>query len=84
MKTVLFAVALSVVGSSAALACTAEELQTKATELSTKVQALAAKDPQKAADVSQKLAAVQTQQATDLKGACKVYDDLNAEIDAAE
>ncbi|MNE12134.1 hypothetical protein D3C80_1049170 [compost metagenome] len=84
MKTLLIALSLSLAASSAALACTAEELQAKATEVSTKMQALAAKDPQKASEIGSKLASVQTTQATDMEGACKVYDELSAELEKAE
>jgi hypothetical protein len=80
MKTVLIALALAVTASSSALACTAEELQAKATEVSTKAQELAAKDPQKASELGQKIAAMQTQQATDMDGACKTYDDILTEL----
>lgn len=81
MKTVLIALSLSLFASSAALACTAEELQAKATEVSTKMQALATSDPQKASEIGTKLASVQTAQPTDLESACKVYDELIAEIE---
>lgn len=84
MKTLLIAFSLSLAASSAALACTAEELQAKATEVSTKMQALAAKDPQKASEISSKLASVQTTQVTDMEGACKVYEELSAELEKAE
>ncbi|MBC2885749.1 hypothetical protein H7Q97_10060 [Ochrobactrum sp. CM-21-5] len=84
MKTVLLALSLSLAASSAALACTAEDLQAKATEVSTKMQALAAKNPQKASEIGAKLASVQSTQTTDLEGACKVYDELSAELEKAE
>jgi hypothetical protein len=80
MKAVLIALAFSISASSSALACTAEELQAKATEVSTKVQELAAKDPQKAGEVGQKIAAMQTEQVTDMDGACKTYDDILTEL----
>ena len=79
MKVSLIALTLAMLASPA-LACTAEEAQSKATELSTKMQELAAKDPQKAAEVGQKLSAAQTQAVTDLDGACKLYDEMLAEF----
>lgn len=62
-------------------ACTAEEATAKATEVSQKMQDLAAKDPQKATEVAQKMSAAQSQAITDLEGACKLYDDMLAELD---
>ncbi|WP_313195734.1 hypothetical protein [Shinella zoogloeoides] len=62
-------------------ACTAEEATAKATEVSQKMQDLAAKDPQKATEVAQKISAAQSQAVTDLEGACKLYDDMLAELD---
>jgi outer membrane murein-binding lipoprotein Lpp len=80
MKVSLIAITLAMLASPA-LACTAEEAQSKAMELSTKMQELAAKDPQKAGDVGQKLAAAQGQAVTDLDGACKLYDDMLVEFE---
>ncbi|ERI15452.1 hypothetical protein L614_002200000190 [Ochrobactrum sp. J50] len=79
MKAYFLAAAL-VVAATPSFACTAEEATAKATEVSQKMQELAAKDPQKAATVAQKMSAAQTQAATDLDGACKVYDDMLAEL----
>lgn len=45
------------------------------------MQDLAAKDPQKATEVAQKMSAAQSQAVTDLEGACKLYDDMLAELD---
>ncbi len=84
MKNITLALVVALVSSSAAMACTPEELQSKAMDLSTQMQTLVAKDPQKAGEVGQKMAAIQTNQATDMDSACKLYDDLLAEIAAAE
>lgn len=84
MKNIALALAIALASSSAALACTPEELQSKATDLTTKMQTLVAKDPQKAGEVGQKMAGIQANQASDIDGACKLYDDLLAEIAAAE
>lgn len=83
MKSISLALLLAL-ASSSAFACTAEELQGKATELTTKMQALVAKDPQKAGEIGQKMSMTQASQASDMDGACKAYDDLLAEIAAAE
>ncbi len=80
MKTYLLTAAL-VFAATPSFACTAEDLTAKATEVSQKMQELAAKDPQKATAAAQKLSAVQTEAATDLDGACKLYDDMLAELD---
>ncbi|GHC79478.1 hypothetical protein [Limoniibacter endophyticus] len=80
MKAYLLTAALVLAATPAAFACTAEEATAKATEVSQKMQELAAKDPQKASEVAQKMASAQSQTATDLAGACKVYDDLLAEL----
>ena len=61
-------------------ACTAEEATAKATQVSQKMQELAAKDPQKMQEVAQKMSTAQTQAVSDLEGACKLYDDLLAEM----
>lgn len=84
MKTMTLALVLAFASSSAALACTPEELQSKATDLTTRMQSLVAKDPQRAGDVGQKMANIQANQANDMATACKLYDDLLAEIAAAE
>jgi len=80
MKVSLIALALAMLASPA-LACTAEEAQSKATELSTKMQELVATNPQKAAEVGQKLSEAQTQSVTDLESACKLYDEMLAEFE---
>ena len=79
MNAYLLATAL-VVAAAPSFACTAEETTAKATEVSQKMQELAAKDPQKAATVAQKMSAAQAQAATDIDGACKLYDDMLAEL----
>ncbi|WP_047146595.1 hypothetical protein [Aquamicrobium sp. LC103] len=79
MKASFLALTIALIASPA-LACTAEDAQSKATELSTKMQELATKDPQKAAELAQKLSAAQTQAVSDLEGACKLYDDMLAEL----
>lgn len=79
MKAFLLTAAL-IVAATPSFACTAEEATAKATELSQKMQELAAKDPQKASEIAQKMSAAQTQAATDLDSACKVYDDMLAEL----
>ncbi len=79
MKNYLLTAAL-ILAATPSFACTAEDLTAKATEISQKMQELAARDPQKAAAVSQKMAAGQAQAATDLSGACKVYDEMLAEL----
>lgn len=79
MKTYLLTAAL-IFAATPSFACTAEDLTAKATEISQKMQELAARDPQKAAAVSEKMTAAQTEAATDLSGACKVYDDMLAEL----
>lgn len=86
MKKITLALAFAFVSSTAALACTPEDLQAKATELTNQIQTLVVQDPQKAADVGEKMAAMQAemQKATDMDGVCKLYDDLLAEIAAAE
>ena len=84
MKNITVALLLALASSSAALACTPEELQSKATDVTTKMQTLVAKDPQKAGEVGQKMAGIQANQATDMESACKLYDELLAEIAAAE
>ena len=61
-------------------ACTAEEATAKATEVSQKLQELAAKDPQRATEVAQKMSVAQTQVVSDMEGACKLYDDMLAEL----
>lgn len=81
MKTSLLALALTLAVASPALACTAEDVQAKAQELATKVQELAAKDPQKAGEFAQKMSSAQTATVTDMEGACKLYDELLAELD---
>lgn len=82
MKTSILALGFIVASSSAAFACTAEELQAKAMDLSTKVQTVVAAHPDKATAISEKFMALQTQPPADVETACKVYDDLLAEIEA--
>jgi len=79
MKTYLLAFTL-VLAATPSFACTAEEAQAKAMEAATKMEHLIATDPQKAAEVAKKLSDVQTQAATDLAGACKMYDEMLAEL----
>lgn len=79
MKTYLLTAAL-ILAASPSFACTAEDLTAKATEISQKMQELAATDPQRAAAVSQKMTAVQTEAATELNGACNIYDAMLAEL----
>lgn len=75
MKTYILALSV-MMAATPAFACTTEELQSKAMEVSTRMQALAASNPQKATEIGQKLATAQSQGATDLEGACKLYDEL--------
>ncbi|HWV22475.1 MAG TPA: hypothetical protein VN036_15715 [Devosia sp.] len=82
MKTSILALGFVLAASSAAFACTAEELQAKAMEVSTKVQTVIAAHPEKATDITAKFTALQTNPPTDVESACKVYDDLLAEIEA--
>ncbi|MBN9335583.1 hypothetical protein [Devosia sp.] len=82
MKTSLLALGFVVATSTAAFACTAEELQAKAMDLSTKVQTVIAAHPEKATEITGKFTALQTQPPADVESACKVYDDLLAEIEA--
>lgn len=80
MKTSLLALTL-VTMVSPALACTAEEAQSKAMEVSTKMQELAASDPQKAMGIAKRLSDAQSQAATDLEGVCTSYDEMLSELD---
>lgn len=82
MKTSILALSFILAASTAALACTPEELQTKAMELSTKVQTVIAAHPDKAAEISEKFTTLQTNPPTDVTEACKVYDELILELDA--
>ena len=79
MKTYLLTAAL-IIAATPSFACTAEDLTAKATEVSQKMQELTAKDPQKAAAVARKMTDGQAQTATDPNGACKLYDDILAEL----
>ena len=79
MKTYLLTAAL-ILAATPSFACTAEDLTAKAAEISQRMRELAAKDPEKAAAVSQNMTAGKAQAATDLSGACKVYDDMLAEL----
>jgi outer membrane murein-binding lipoprotein Lpp len=74
------ALTIAALSSSAAYACTSEELQAKAMAISTKIQELAKKDPQKASEWSQKFAAQQQAagQPKSIDEACKFYDDMIA------
>lgn len=82
MKAILMALGIAMLASTA-LACTAEEMQSKAIELPTKLMKLAATDPQKAAENGKKLteAQSQSQSVVDLDGACKHYDEILAEFE---
>ena len=77
---ILAAAAAFALAATPALACTQDEATAKAMEISQKMQELAAKDPQKAGEVAQKLSALQSQGVSDLAEACKVYDEVLAEI----
>lgn len=79
MKTYLLTAAL-IIAATPSFACTAEDLTAKATEVSQKMQELAAKNPQRAAAVAQKMTEGQAKTATDPNGACKLYDDILAEL----
>jgi hypothetical protein len=74
------ALLLAALSSSAAYACTTDELQAKAMAVSTKIQDMTQKDPQKASDWSQKYAAQQqgSTQPKTVDEICKLYDDLLA------
>ncbi|MBB4091687.1 hypothetical protein HGG72_22505 [Ochrobactrum pecoris] len=74
--------ALFVVLATPSFACTAEEVQAKAMEVATKMQEVAAANPQKAQEIAQKMSGAQTQATSDLEGACKVYDDLLADLNS--
>lgn len=85
MKRTLIALTVLAFSAAGAMACSPEDLQAKATELSTKLQDLVAKDPVKAGEVGQRLGALQTGDVAtidDLEPACKLYDDMLAEIAA--
>lgn len=82
MKTSILALGFILAASTAAFACTAEELQAKAMEVSTKVQTVIAAHPDKATEITEKFTALQTNPPTDVESACKVYDDLLVELDA--
>lgn len=85
MKTSILALGFILATSTAAFACTAEELQAKAMEVSTKVQTVIAAHPEKATEITEiteKFTALQTNPPTDVESACKVYDDLIVEIEA--
>lgn len=64
--------------SSAALACTQDELTKKATDLQTAIVAYMQKHPDKAQDLTAKSQAVTAkyQNASSLDDACKAYDEL--------
>ncbi|MGV3576150.1 MAG: hypothetical protein ACO1O4_13575 [Devosia sp.] len=81
MKTSILALGFILAASSAAFACTAEDLQAKAMEVSTKVQTVIAANPDKATEITAKFTALQTNPPADVASACKVYDDLLAELD---
>ncbi|NKC22886.1 hypothetical protein HED50_15475 [Ochrobactrum oryzae] len=51
-------------------------------EVATKMQEVAASNPQKAQEIAQKMSGAQTQATSDLAGACKVYDDLLADLNS--
>jgi hypothetical protein len=82
-----FAVAgLLMVSTAAALACTAQDVQTKAMQVTQKIQELAQKDPSKlqtistkAQEGSQKLQAAMAA-GKGLDEVCKFYDELLAEM----
>lgn len=80
MKKIVLILTFALASSSAALACTPQELQAKLTQLTTRIQTLAATNPQKVTDVSQKLGPLQARQTTDLDGVCKKYDEFLAEL----
>lgn len=82
MKTSILALGFILAASTAAFACTAEELQAKAMEVSTKVQTVIAAHPEKATAITEKFTALQTNPPADVESACKVYDDLLVEIEA--
>lgn len=72
------ALLITAAGSSAALACTQEELTKKANEVTTAVQEAVTKDPSKAQAIITKSQEMQTkfQGSTDINEACKAYDEL--------
>lgn len=80
MKKALLALSIAF-AATPALACTVEEVQQKAMDVSTKMQSLAVSDPQKATEVAQKLSAAQAEAVNDLESACKLYDEMLAELD---
>ena len=90
-KTLLgTALALVIAAPAAQAACTMQELQQKAMTYSQKVQALAQKDPQKlqkfaekAQDVSKRYQESVAKGTTNYDEICKLYDDLNDEMDKA-
>lgn len=81
MRTPILALVLAAIASSSALACEPEDLQVKATDLSNKVQELVMQKPEMAAAIGEKFTSLQTEMISDMEGACKVYDDLLAELD---
>jgi hypothetical protein len=50
--------------------------------VSTKVQSVIAAHPEKAAEITDKFTALQTQPPANVESACKVYDDLLADLEA--
>jgi hypothetical protein len=82
MKSSILALGFIVATSTAAFACTAEELQAKAMELSTTVQTVVMANPDKATEITEKFTALQTNPPADMESACKVYDDLLGELKA--
>lgn len=82
MKTLVAAsfsaLLITAAGSSAALACTQEELTKKVNEVTTAVQEAVTKDPSKAQGIITKSQEMQTkfQGSTDINEACKAYDEL--------
>lgn len=74
--------AVALVGCSKAPTCTQEELTKKAGEITAAVQQVVTKDPSKAQGIVTKMQelAAKYQGQTDLKDACKAYDDVLATI----
>ncbi len=79
MKKILIAALLASVASPA-LACTAQDVQTKAAEVSAALQQVAAAHPDKMAEINQRMAAAQANMPTDPNGVCKFYDEVLAKL----
>jgi len=86
MKAVSMAALLIALSHSAVFAaCTQQDAMAKAQQVSAKVQTLTAKDPQKAAAWAQKVSVAQQENfkpgtMPDFEKACKMYDDMLAEL----